>query len=117
MATIDVSDFQGSPEKTVVKMPTGTPITLKPLMELGPEHDEMLLGTITTLGAMKAEDGRMDMSEISAIMPVVNGLLLAAAPSKQAAERLAKLPLMARFQAFMGYIQDQDLGGLSPSES
>lgn len=130
MATIDVSSFQSESEPTVVTMAEGKPITLKPLMALGSEHDQMLLDLISELGALglagkDTEEGEEEkegevgipLDQLGTILPMVTKLLIAAAPTKADATRLDKLPLMARFQILMGYMKDQDLGGLSPSES
>lgn len=116
MANIDLTSFQSESTDTVVAMPEGKPITLRPLMALGSEHDGLLLDLITQLGTLDLKDGQMELSKLGDIMPLVGQLLAAAAPSKTDAARLDKLPLMARFQVLMGYVQDQDLGGLTPSE-
>lgn len=117
MSTIDLTSFQTEPTDTVVTMPEGKPITLKPLMALGSEHDGLLLDLIARLGTLDLKDGQMELSTLGELMPLVGQLLTAAAPTKADAARLDRLPLMARFQVLMGYIEDQDLGGLSPSES
>ena len=118
MSTIDLTSFQATSTDTVVTMPEGDTITLKPLMQLGSEHDSLLMDTITQIGTLKADkDGSVPIEALGDVMPLVSKLLVAAAPDKKSAARLDKLPLMARFQVLMGYVKDQDLGGLSPSES
>ncbi|GAB3209811.1 hypothetical protein GCM10027294_25690 [Marinactinospora endophytica] len=118
MSTIDLTAFQAKGSATVVTMPEGDEIALRPLMQLGSEHDQLLIDVITQLGALRADkDGSAPIEALGGVMPLAVKLLAAAAPDKHAARRLDRLPLMARFQVLMGYIQDQDLGGPSPSES
>ena len=122
MSTIDLTSFQSPSSQTVVRMPDGDEIVLRPLMGLGSEHDQMLMDTITAIGDLKIDDdgedgaAKIPLGKLGEIMPLVGRLLAAAAPDKKAAARLDRLPMMARFQVLMGYIEDQDLGGLSPSE-
>jgi len=117
MSTIDLTSFQTKTTDTVVKMPGGKPIKLRPLMTLGSEHDQLLMDLISSLGSLNIQDGEMELSALGDVMPFVGRLLTAAAPNATDAGRLDKLPLMARFEVLMGYMQDQDLGGLSPSGS
>lgn len=118
MSNIDLTSFQATSTDTVVTMPEGDTITLLPLMQLGSQHDSLLMDTITQIGTLKADkDGSVPIEALGTVMPLVSKLLVAAAPDKKSAARLDKLPLMARFQVLMGYVKDQDLGGLSPSES
>ncbi|MFC7330820.1 hypothetical protein [Marinactinospora rubrisoli] len=116
MAKIDLSALQ-QPESagTVVVMPEGDEITLRPLMTLGSEHDQTLLDAITAITNLK-EDAGVGMGQLHEVMPIISKLLAAAAPTKRDAARIDRLPLMARFRIIMGYVGDQDLGGLLPSE-
>ncbi|RCV47200.1 hypothetical protein, partial [Marinitenerispora sediminis] len=65
---------------------------------------------------LKGDDAGVGMGQLRDVMPVISKLLAAAAPTKKDAQRIDRLPLMARFQILMGYVEDQDLGGLSPSD-
>ncbi|OLT27742.1 hypothetical protein BJF83_17295 [Nocardiopsis sp. CNR-923] len=124
MSTIDVSDLQDSaPEPTVVKL-KGRTITLRPLLEVGAEHDETLVELIEQLGnltpARKSdgeEGGGRNMEEIRAMMPLANKILFMAAPTNADGDRLLKLPLSARFRILMSYVEDQQLGEAFPSGS
>jgi len=134
MSTIDVSSFQSDAGTTSVLMPQGDTIELRPIMQLGPEHDSTLLDMIGKLEKLTKPKGKgpkggktrnpqardsvdLDLSQLGEIMPLVGGLLKAAAPDEESGERIMRLPMMARFQILMGYFEDQDLGGLFPSES
>ncbi|MEU0492560.1 hypothetical protein ABZ249_25315 [Nocardiopsis sp. NPDC006139] len=143
MSDIDLSHYQDSKNATTtVTMPDGTVYELKPIMQLGPEGDEVLLEVVEALsdfmGAApadkgprgpkggkskspakktKATDQIMDMKAVIKLMGPLHKLLVAAAPTPKAAEQIGALPLMARFEIIMGYVQDQDLGGLFPSGS
>lgn len=117
MSTIDLTAFQTEATDTVVTMPDGSTIKLRPLMQLGPEHDDALLELIEAVSALAPDDAEasVPMDKVTRLMPAAAKILAAAAPSKTAAEKLARLPLPARMQLVLGYIEDQDLGGLTPS--
>ena len=117
MSTVDLTMFQAPEvEGTTVTMPDGSEIVLRPLMALGPEHDDLFMELIDAVSGLQAgEDNTLALAQIKAIMPVASRIIAAAAPSKAAAAKLEKLPLMARFQVLMGYLGDQDLGGFAPS--
>src|SRR5690606_7099426 len=112
MSTVDLTMFQAPEvEGTTVTMPDGSEIVLRPLMALGPEHDDLFMELIDAVSGLQAgEDNTLALAQIKAIMPVASRIIAAAAPSKAAAAKLEKLPLMARFQVLMGYLGDQDLG-------
>jgi len=144
MSTIDLSHFQSDAEPTSVLMPEGDTIELRPLMQLGDEHDALLLDVVGKLekitkaaapepqASPKGPKGgksknpqaaeqpvgfEVDVSQLGEIMPLVGKLLRAAAPDQKSGARISRLPMMARFEVMMTYFQEQDLGGLFPSGS
>jgi len=119
MSRVDLTAFQDNSEGTTLEMPDGTEITLKPMMALGPEHDGLimeLIGAVSELHTSGGEDSAIPMRQVTKLMPVASKLIAAAAPNKSAANKLDRLPLMARFQVLMAYIADSQLGEATPSE-
>ncbi|MBV2364262.1 hypothetical protein [Streptomonospora nanhaiensis] len=114
---IDLTSFQSTASQgTAVTMPEGDQIVLRPMMALGSQHDQLLIDLIAALGDLGLKDGQdADLGAFTEVLPLASRLLAAAAPTSEAAERLDRLPLMARVQVLLGYVEDQDLGGLSPS--
>ena len=117
MSTVDLSSYQSAQQtSTDVVMPEGDTISLRPLMSLGSEHDQLIMDVLTSVSKLPRDTNAVSVDKLGELMPVVGKLLSAASPTKKDASRIDRLPMMARFQVLMGYIQDQDMGGPAPSE-